>query len=125
MREPPIATGTDSLCPCTTLVGWRTGGFADEFGLRLPGPWQADGDGGAHARPTVDVHRPAVQVDQGLRQREAQARSGVLARQGVVNLREGLPDMFDLSDGHSDAGIADADDEAIALDRKSTRLNSS
>src|SRR6185312_1177216 len=76
---------------------------------------QDDADRGAVAALAVDDQRAAMQFDQFLGKRQAEAGAFVTARETVVDLAERRQRDLNILVRHADAGIGDADDDGFAL----------
>lgn len=74
---------------------------------------QAHGDRGADADGGVDMQRAAVEFDQLLGDRQAEAGAFVLARVMGRGLFEGAGDVFEEIGGDADAGVMDLDRQII------------
>ena len=80
-----------------------------------------DAEGAPFAEAAVDVDRPALQVDQALHEREAEACASELPVRGRVDLAELVEDDLEIVLRDADAAIDDADGDRAALTLRAHR----
>src|SRR2546423_15654734 len=92
----------------------------DEDPVPLAGAWperELDGEDGPLVGRALEVDRPAVQLDQLLGQRQAEAGSRVLPVAGALHLVEGAEDLVLDVFGDADAAVFNRYPKRLALDR--------
>src|SRR3546814_13071420 len=101
IRRPPRSTRTDTLFPYTTL--FRS---------------QLDAGDVALAGRALEGQAATMQIDQRLRQRQAQAGALGLAVQRLVHLAEGRHHLVEVLGRDADAGVRYLDDDARSAERR-------
>src|SRR5215471_13090910 len=85
--------------------------------VRLPPAshqWHADGEAASFSQFAFDEHLAAHQLAQLLAQRQAESRTAIFARAGVVRDSEFFKEIPGLIGSDADAGVDDIDDEIIS-----------
>src|SRR3546814_5581583 len=123
IRRPPRSTRTDTLCPYTTLfrsVSWKPAGEQRVV-------QQRDDEQGQHGRDQGEIRNDVLVIATGGRYlRKLQGiEHAIIPCEGIA-AAESIRDRLAAMDGGTIAvGFASNPKEPGAVDRKSTRLNSS